>query len=163
MKRKRYTSLYLSESLFLILFFAAIITVQIIFYIRYIDGTDKVRSSTPGDLLPSGILLILIVFVVLYMLCRFVCFDDKGVYYKHLKKSYFIPWEDVRYVKITLNANDKVGFGSYIVIATDQYALQYTDFRASRENFIVLRYRISALDFIKKHYNGEIIRAGSIR
>ena len=58
-----------------------------------------------------------------------------------------------------MNANGKIGRGSYIVIATDSYALQYTDFRASREGFIVLRYRMSALDIIKKHYDGDVIRA----
>ena len=159
MKQKRYTSLYLSESLYLVLFFSAIIVVQIVFYIRYIDGTDKVRPSAPTDLLPSAILLCLIVFVILYMFYRFVLFDEKGVRYKDIKKSYFISWSDVHYVKITLNANGKIGRGSYIVIATDSYALQYTDFRASREGFIVLRYRMSALDIIKKHYDGDVIRA----
>lgn len=161
MKRKKYTSLYLSESLYLILFFAAIIIVQVVFYIRYENGTDKIEPSTPTDLIPSALFLCLIVFVVLYMLYRFVLFDDKGVYYKSIKNRYFIAWSDVHYVKITLNSNGKVGHGSYIIIATDSYALQYTDFRASREGFIVLRYRISAIDVIKKYYSGDIVRASS--
>lgn len=163
MKRKKYTSLYLSESIYLILFFTAIIVAQIVFYVRYIDGTDKIDPSTPTDLIPSVLFFFLIIFVVLYMLYRFVSFDNNGVCYKSLRKKYFIAWSDVHYVKITLNANGKVGRGSYIVIATDSYALQYTDFRASRDGFIVLRYRISAIDVIRKHYSGDIIKASNIK
>ena len=163
MKKRVYTSLYLLELLYPILFCVAIIVLQLMFYIRLLDGTDKVAPSAPVELLIIIVMLALIVFIVLYMLWRFVSFDDKGVYYKDIRKSYFIPWENVHYVKITFNGNQKIGRGSYIVITSSQYSLQYTDFRASREDFVVVRYRISALDIVKKHYDGEIIRAASIK
>lgn len=159
MKRRIYTSLYLSEILYPILFCIAVIVVQLMFYFRLLDRTEVVQKSTPLELLPAFVMFLLAIFFVLYMLCRFIVMDENGIRYKYFKKNYFIAWDDVKYVKISLNNNDKVGFGSYLVIATFPYPLQHTDFRASQEGFIVFKYRRSALSVIEKHYLGEVIRA----
>lgn len=159
MKRRIYTSLYLSEILYPILFCIAVIVVQLMFYFRLLDRTEVVQKSTPLELLPAFVMFLLAIFFVLYMLCRFIVMDENGIRYKYFKKNYFIAWDDVKYVKISLNNNDKVGFGSYLVIATSPYPLQHTDFRASQEGFIVFKYRRSALSVIEKHYSGEVIRA----
>lgn len=159
MKRKVYTSLYLSEILYPILFCVAVIVVQLMFYFRLLHNTQEVQASTPAELFPVFVMFALMIFFILYMLCRIIVIDDTGIRYKYFKKNFFIAWDDVKYVKISLNNNDKVGFGSYLVIATSPYPLQHTDFRASQEGFIVFKYRRSALSVIEKHYNGEIIRA----
>ncbi len=161
MKSKKYTSLYLYEIIYPVIFCITVITLILYFYFRLQKGSDTVNvaASTPGELFPIPIITLLMLFIILYMGCRWIYFNDEGIKYKDLKNNYFIPWDQVKYVKITLNNWQKVGKGSYIVIATDSYALQYTDFRASRDGFIVLKYRLSALDIIKKHYNGDIIRA----
>lgn len=159
MKRRVYTSLYLSEILYPILFCVAVITVQLMFYFRLLYRTEVVQKSTPLELLPAFVMFCLMLFFVFYMLFRIVVLDDDGICYKYFKKKYFIAWDDVKYVKISLNNNDKVGFGSYLVIATSPYPLQHTDFRASQDGFIVFKYRRSALSVIEKHYSGEIIKA----
>ena len=173
MKPKKYTVLYLSESVFPIFFCVAIIALEFMFYFRLLGGgkldaaeavatgATNVASSSLLDLFPVPFFIAGIVFVVLYMLYRFVILDDNGVTYKDIKKKYFIPWENIRYVKITFNANNVVGRGSYVILSTDAYPLQHTDFRASREDFIVLRYRRSVIKHIKGHYDGEITRASS--
>ncbi len=160
MKKKIYTSLYLWELFYPILFCSAVIAVQLMFYFRLENGTDQVQASTPLELFPAFLMLLLIVFLVLYMVCRIVTFDSNGIKYTHLKQSHFIRWEDVQYVKITLNSNDHIGYGSYLVIATEQNPVTHSDFRASREGFIVLRYRPSALNIVKQHYKGDIVRVG---
>ena len=161
MKRKIYNSLYLSEILYPILFCVGVIVLQLTFYFRLQNNTqyDEVQKSTPLELLPAFVMFGLMIFFIFYMLLRFVTMDDNGVRYRYFKKNYFIPWADVKYVKVSLNSYDKVGYGSYLVIATDPYPLQHTDFRASTEGFIVLKYRRSAMKFVEKHYNGEVIRA----
>lgn len=159
MKRRVYTSLYLWEILYPILFCVAVIVVQLVFYFRLLDNTVDVQKSNPLELLSVFVMFGLMIFFVLYMLCRTVTFDENGMRYKYFKKEHFIAWEDVQYVKISLNNYDKIGVGSYIVVATSPYPLQHTDFRASQEGFIVLKYRRSAMSLIEKHYNGEVIRA----
>ena len=161
MKRKIYNTLYIWEILYPILFCVGVIVLQLSFYFRLQDNTqyDEVQKSTPLELFPEFIMFGLIIFFVFYMLLRFVIMDDNGVRYRYLKKDYFIKWEDVKYVKVSLNSYDKVGYGSYLVIATNPYPLQHTDFRASTEGFVVMKYRRSALKLVEKHYTGEIIRA----
>ena len=161
MKRKIYNTLYIWEILYPILFCVGVIVLQLSFYFRLQDNTqyDEVQKSTPLELFPAFIMFGLIIFFVVYMLLRFVIMDDNGVRYRYLKKDYFIKWEDVKYVKVSLNSYDKVGYGSYLVIATNPYPLQHTDFRASTEGFVVMKYRRSALKLVEKHYTGEIIRA----
>ncbi len=159
MKRKVYTSLYLSEILYPILFCIAVMVVQLMFYFRLMDDTEKVQESNSLELMPVFVMFGLMVFFILYMLCRVVIFDEKGISYRYFKKKYYIGWDDVQYVKLSLNNYDKIGLGSYIVISNSPYPAQHTDFRASRDGFIVLKYRRSALSIIKKHYNGEIIKA----
>lgn len=161
MKPKKYTALYLYEIIYPILFCIAIIAMLIYFYIRLRKGTENVAPSSIVDLIAIPIFIALIAFIILYMYYRFITFNDNGVYYKDLRKSFFIDWKNVNYIKITLNGNQKIGIGSYIVISSDQYTLQYTDFRATREDFIVLRYRRSALNIIKKNCDGVIVKASA--
>lgn len=162
MKQKKYSVLYPYEFIYPIAFCIAISGLILYFYFRLINGgSNGVRESSLGDLFPIPILMVLAIFILLYMGCRWVRYDDSGVYYKDLKNYYFIPWEKIKYVKLTVNNWEKIGKGSYIVISTDSYALQNTDFRASRDGFIVMKYRISALDIIKKYYKGDIVRGVS--
>ncbi len=159
MKEKKFTSLYLSETITPIIICSLFIILNLVFFFRLLDGAPTINASSLLDLVPIPIFLGVILLVVLYMLCRFITLNDAGVTYKDLKYSYHIPWEEVKYVKITLNSNGKLGRGSYIIIATAQYSLQYTDFRACRDGFIVFRYREPIIDYIKHHYDGEIFKA----
>ncbi len=158
MNRKKYTTLYLTESIYPIVFLIAMIVLEFVFYFRLLADESQ-AASTPLELLPIVLFLGGIVFVVLYMLFRFVEFSDEEITYRDLKNKYSLRWEDVQYVKITLNGNNRIGRGSYIVIANSPYTLQHTDFRSSRDGFMVLKYRPSVLSIVKKHYNGEIIHA----
>ncbi len=156
---RRFSVLYKTEYVSYIVFCLAIIAAQIFFYIYYKDGTSRIPPSSPEDLIPSIFMLGLMIFVIQYLAKRTIIMDNIGVTYKTVKNQYHIDWKDVKYVKVTLNSNDRVGRGSYIVIAEAEYALQYTDFRAARDGFIVMRYRNSILEEIKKHYDGDVFRA----
>lgn len=158
-KPKKYTVLYIFELLYPIVFGLGIVALLLMFYFRLMDDTEKVQHSSPLELMPAVVMLGAVVFFILYAACRVVTLDDDGVHYRDLRHKYFLPWEDVKYVKITYNGNDKVGRGSYMVLSSDQYPIQHSDFRASQSDFIVFRYRISALSHISEHYKGEIIRA----
>ncbi|EEG76136.1 hypothetical protein [Dethiobacter alkaliphilus] len=109
-----------------------------------------------------GLLLLLIsiaiaISIIVYILSDFIEIDESGVKYVTLFKRYEMSWDDVVTVGISDIFKGRPGWSPCIYFTTDTAPVKYVMLDMIGKEFIMLGYRRSAIEEIRKYWQGDIV------